>query len=422
VPSREISFSTNRVPPGRRAFRGIGIVLALLASAVLIWAAGLALLWGYSWMQLGADEVPALQDELSVLRPSGASAPSDATTTVVVLTGPVDPTVPRPPELIGPVVLLQVGAGRDEPAVLSLPGNLPVTVDGQDDLPLAEAQRLGGLDLVVRAVADYSEVRIDHAVSLSIDALPMVVDAAAPVQVCGEGGCSEPTGDEIRRSLEAADDEELVQLVSEIARGVGERVDGRFAVTSPFATRRVIAAVSDEVITDVGLRGLRLLELMQVMSTPVGLDTDTIPLIVSPETGTIVTLPEPTAVRLQHLRNGTPLRAADEDGGTEDLEADMVRAAAVAVLNGTGIDGLAGRTQVELETAGFAVVGTGNAGSSDRAETVINYDATDPTMEIAAVQLSEALSGASLEPLAERPEFEGDAVDLLVTVGEDRDS
>jgi hypothetical protein len=417
--SRALNFSTTRVPPGRRAFRSFGTVLAIIAVLILIWGAALALLWGYSWLRLGADDLPALQDELAVLGPAGASAPADATTIVVAMTGPVDPTVPRPPELIGPVVLLQFGGPRDDPAVLSLPADLPVMVDGEDDLPLAEAQRAGGMDLLLRAVADYSEVRIDHAVSLSIDALPELVDAAAPVEICGAGGCAQPTGAEVRRSLEAADDEELVTLVADVVRGLGQRIDGPFAVTSPFATRRVIDAVSDEVLTDAGLRGLELLNVAGALARPVRLDADTIPLIISPETGTIVPLLEPAAVRFQHLRDGTVLRAAGETSGTEDLEEDMVRAAQVAVLNGAGIDGLAGQIQVELETAGFSVVGTGNAAAFDRRDTIINYVVDDPTIEIAAAQLAEALDGATLEPLARRPDFEGEAVDLLVTLGED---
>jgi hypothetical protein len=420
LPSRALNFSTTRVPPGRRAFRMIGILLSIVATLVLIWAAVLALLWGYSWLRLGPDELPVLQDELTVLGPDGPTAPQDATTVVVAMTGPVDPTVPRPPDLIGPVVMLQWGGPREEPAVLSLPGDLPVVVDGRDDVPIAEAQRAGGLDLVVQSVADYSGVRIDHAVSLSIDALPMLVDAAAPVEICGADGCSQPTGDELRRSLEAAGDEERVELVSDTARGLGRRIDGRFAVTSPLATRRVIDTVSAEVLTDAGLRGLTLLDVAGELATPVDLDRDTIPLVVSPETGTIVPLAEPAAVRFQHLKEGSTLRVTSETGGTADLEADMVRAAEVAVLNGAGVDGLAAQVQVALETAGFSVIGTGNAASFDLTDTVINYVVDDPTMEIAAVQLSEALGGATLEPLEQRPRFENEAVDLLVTIGQDR--
>jgi hypothetical protein len=417
--SRALRIS-NRAPPGRRALHHLGILFGIVAVLALVWGAGLALLWGYAWVQLGADDLPALQDESTVLGPEGATAPDEATTILVAMTGPVDPTVPRPPGLIGPVVLLQVGGPREQPAVLSLPPDLPVTIDGEPDLPIAGAQRAGGMDLLVRAVADYSGVRIDHAVSLSVDALPELVDAAAPVEICGPDGCAVRTGDALRRSLREATDEELVDLVAGAARGLGQRVDARFVVTSPFATRRVIDAAADEVVTDVGLRGLGLLEVADALARAVRLDADTIPLVISPETGTIVPLAEPAAVRFQRLKDGSTLRAPAETAGTDDLEADTMQGADVAILNGAGIDGLAGQVQVQLETSGFSVVGTGNAASFDRSDTVVNYVVDDPTIEIAAAQLAESLDGATLEPLAKRPDFEGEAVDLLVTLGADR--
>lgn len=419
--SRALSFSSTRPPRGRRAFRVTAIVLAILASLVLLWAGVLAILWGYAWLKLGPDDVPALEDELSALGPAGAGAPADTTTFLVSMTESVDPTVLRPSELIGPVVLLQTGGPREDPAVLSLPEELPVTVDGLGESTLAEVQLEGGTDLLLTTVTDYSELRIDHVVSLSIDALPELVDAVEPLEVCDATGCSPRSGDELRASLRAADDEQLVGLVGEVAQALGERVDGWFAVSSPLAARRAIDVIAAEVFTDVGLRGTGVLEVAGALSTPVQLDADTLPLVVNPESGAIVPLAEPAMVRFQHLRDGTPLLAPGESGGTEQLEADMVSAVEVAVLNGAGIDGLAGRVEVQLESAGFDVVGTGNASTFDRTDTVVNYVADEPTIEFAAVHLAEALGDADLEPLQQRPEFEGEPVDLLVTVGEDRD-
>lgn len=418
--SRALSFSSARVPPGRRALRVLAIVLAVVLALALIWAAALAAVWGYAWLRLGPDDIPALQDERPVLGPAGASAPADATTLVVALTGPVDPTVLRPPELVGPVALVQVGGGRAEPAVLSLPGELMVTIDGLGEVSLAEVQREGGTDLLVRALADYSAVRIDHAVSLSIDALPELVDALGPLEVCGSAGCSSTTGEQLRQALATADDASLVRLVGDVSRALGRRIDARFVARSPLLARQVVEIVGAEVSTDVALRGTRLLEIAGALATPVRLDTDTVPLVVNPESGSIVPLSEPAMVRFQHLRDGTSLRVGAEDVGTEALEAEMIASAKVAVLNGAGIDGLAGRVRIELETAGFNVVGTGNARSFDRTDTVINYLADEPAIDFAAQRLSEALGGAALEPFGRRPEFEGEEVDLLVTVGADR--
>ena len=126
---------------------------------------------------------------------------------------------------------------------------------------------------------------------------------------------------------------------------------------------------------------------------------------------------EPVQVRLDHLRNGTPLTG--EGGRTEDLEAELLSGIEVAVLNGAGVDGLASRVQVELESAGFAVVGTGNAPSFDRQRTLVTYREDEEAAAFAAVRLSEALGGVELDPIAQRPTFEGAEVDVLVIAGED---
>lgn len=419
--SRELRFSTTRTPPGRRAARSVGIVIAIIAVLLLLWGGVVSVLWGYAWLRLGPDEVPALDADDEALGIGGAAGPAGATTVLVSLTGPVDPTVPRPPDLAGPVMLVQYGGERDEPAVLALPGELPVSVAGTGEQPLNDVQSQGGTDLLVRSLTDYTGVRIDHAVSLSIDALPDLVDATAPLEVCGVAGCVVRTGDEVRSAVAAATDEELIPLVAEVTQALGERIDGWFAVTSPLASRKVVETIDSEVLTDVGLRGTALLEVADALAATGPLDIGAVPLVVNPATGQIVALSEPAAVRFQHLRDGSPLRAAGDEGGTQELAEAMVSAVDVAVLNGAGVDGLAGQVQAQLEATGFRVVGTGNAASFGRSETVINYVADDDEVAFAAAELAEILGDVSLEPLQQTPEFEGEDVDLLVTVGEDLD-
>lgn len=417
--SRDLSFSSTRVSPRRKAVRAVTAVIGALVAIAVGWVLLLGVLWCYAWVQLGADDVPALEEDGDALGAVGAQAPDEATTVLVALTAEVDPTVPREPELEAPLALLQFGGPREDPAVLVLPRELPVSIDGLGELTLEEVQLEGGADLLVRSVVDYTGVRIDHVASLSIDALPRLVDATAPLEVCGTTGCREPTGDEVRSELRSNDEEQQLRVAAEVLAALGERIDTRFAVTSPLATKRVVDAVADEVSTDVGLRGARLLDVGAELADAGPLDVDSVPLVVNPETGTVLPMEEPAMVRFQHLQDGTPL---DGSGvGAEELEADLVADVEVAVLNGAGIDGLAGQVEVQLEASGFVVTGTGNAPTFDRSETVINYVGDDPIAEYVAGQLADTLGEATLEPLEQQPTFEGDAVDLLVTVGEDLD-
>jgi hypothetical protein len=415
-----LTFSTTRRPSGgRRVARGVGLVVATVLAILLVWGLVVGGLWVYAWARLGGEDIPALRDDVTALGARGATAPADATTLLVTLTGPVDPTIPRPSPLVGPVALVQLGGPRDEPAVLLLPEELTVTVDGVGESTLAEVQTERGTDVLTRAVVDYTEIRIDHVVSLSVDALPRMVDALAPVQICGGGGCSEPDGDEVRARLEAAEGEELVRVSAEVLRSLALAVDGRWAASSPLRAKRLVDAVAEEVTTDVSLRGTSLLGVARALTTPVRLDVDTVPVVLNPATNELVTLEEPTMVRFQHLREGTPLAGSGDP--VENLEADLIAEVEVGVLNAAGIDGLAGQVRVELEARGYRVVGTGNATAFDRERTVISFAEDDETAVYVAGLLAEELGGAALEPGGERPTFEGEPVDLLVLTGSDLD-
>jgi LCP family protein required for cell wall assembly len=88
--------------------------------------------------------------------------------------------------------------------------------------------------------------------------------------------------------------------------------------------------------------------------------------------------------------------------------------AAVQVLNGTAVGGLAGRVSGELERAGFRLIAPGNAPAGDLAQTIV-YDITGKprTSRRLARQL-----GAQLRQGA--PEGLTSAADIVVVVGRDQ--
>lgn len=88
--------------------------------------------------------------------------------------------------------------------------------------------------------------------------------------------------------------------------------------------------------------------------------------------------------------------------------------ATVQVLNGTGVDGLAGRVSTELEQAGFTVIPAGNAPNSNASQTVV-YDLTDKPHT--SRRLAETL-GAALQrgPL---PAGATSSADIVIVLGQD---
>jgi len=411
-------FASGRRAPTRWWRRGSVVLIVLTLVVALGWALLIGALWVYAWFQLGGLDLRATDPDAATLGSVGAEAPADATTVLVALTGSRDPTIPREPELIAPVALVQFGAGRELPAVLLLPTDLVVSVDGLGQATLDEVHDEGGEDLLARAVIDYAEVRVDHVVSLTEDALPELVEVLGDVEICTPTGCTPASPQQIRTAQRSGDDEILISTLTDVVRGIGRAMDTGSVVRSPLTAKRAVDVVADEVRTDVSLRGRTLLSFAEALGSVTAVEHDRLPLLRNPETGEIVPLEEPIMVRFQHLREGTPLLASDDE--PEDLEGLVIDQVEVAVLNGAGVAGLAGDVQVQLEAEGFRVIGTGNAASFGRPTTIVAYGPEPETVEAAAVILAERLGdGVQLDRRDQAPTFEGQPVDVLVTVGTD---
>lgn len=421
--SPPLTFSGSR-RGGRRWLRAVLLLLAVLVTVLALVAASAGLLWLYAWARLGATAVPSLEADEEALGAAAPSAPEGVTTTLVAISDPLDPTVPRGTPLRGPVALVQSGGPRgDDAIVLLLPAQLPVTIDGEGTVPLTEVHELGGLDLLSRAVVDYTEVRVDHAVRASVDALPQLVAAVDGVETCDGAVCTTVDEAEARRRVAAYDELEpggdSATVVAELAAlvgGLASNVDVPSVLRSPLAAKRVVDTVADDVDTDLSLRGAALLEVAATLTSAGEITVVEVPAVRNPASDTIVLLPERAAARFALLREGgTPTPEEIDDRG------EVLRAVEVAVLNGTGTDGYAGRLQARLQAEGVRVVGTGNAPGFDTPVTTVAYGPDDPVAEAAAVLLARALEGATLVA-AERPlSFQGERVDVVVTGGEDLD-
>jgi hypothetical protein len=419
--SRQIVFSSARRAPRRRWTR-VGGIVAVVVALVLVAALVLAgSLWAYAWARLGGAQVAGLDEPAEALGASTATSSSGATTVLVALTEPRDPTLPAAPALRAPVLLVQVGGGRETPAVVAFPEELPISVEGGPTATVAEVQAAGDLDGLVTAIGDYAGLPIDHAVAASEDALPRLTELQGPER-CEGDRCIPVTPEEVRAAQAEGDVADRVATGATVLSALAAEFDLVGALTSPLASKRTIDVIARDVRTDVSLRGTGLLDLARDLEDAPAPEVAVLPMLHNPETGGSVVLVEGAETLLQRLRDGAPL---NDDGGTAPREtdpADLAGTVDVAVLNGAGIDGLAGRVESRLVAEGFRVVGTGNAASfDDGAPTTITYDPADPTAEVAAILLAERLEGAVLQPADRTPTFEGDAVGVVVTVGADLD-
>ena len=389
-----------------------GTILAVLYGAVV------AVLWMLGSSQMRGVPVAALRDDVMMLGASGARAPSDATTVLLLFVEPLDATIPRPSPLAGPPVILQVGAGREIPAALVLSESVEALVDGRGLMRLDEIQRELGADRLAQAVIDYTEVRLDHVVVVSTEALPALIRLLGPLEVCGGWGCDEPTPDDVRSWQRDPDPRVVINRSAAVLRALAADLDTSLFIRRPLLGREVVSVLAGQVVTDVDLGIRRLLEIAPGLGIPTRIDIDLLPMVTNPSTGELVVLEESAMIRFQRLREGLAFEAIDP---AEDV-ARLRTVTPIAVLNGAGVAGLAALYEADLIGAGFTVVGTGNDARFDRERTVINYRRGDREAEPVAYLVAERLPGAVLEPLDRPLLFEGEPVSILVLLGRDRTS
>ncbi len=412
VPQR-FSLSRRRSP-----VRLLRVALRVLVGSVilaLLWGVLVGVLWLVGSNQMQGVPLAALRDDVLMLGASGARSPEDTTTVLLLMVEPLDPTVLRPSPLVGPPVIMQVGGSRELPAALVLPESTEVMVDGRGLMRLDEIQRELGSDRLARAIIDYTEVRLDHVVAVSTEALPSLVRLLGPLEVCGGWGCEEPTPDDVRAWQRDPDPEVVLARGAAIVRAIATRIDTAMFVRTPFLGRDVIAVLSSQVVTDADVSIGRLVELAPGVGVPVRLDVDRLPMLRNPGTGELVVLEESAMLRFQRLREGLPFEAIDPGEDVERLQT----VTEVAVLNGAGIAGLAALYDAQLRSAGFVVVGTGNDVRFDREQTVINYLRGDREAEPVAFLLAELLPTASIEAVDGPLVFEGQPVAIVVQLGRD---
>jgi len=398
--------------------RALRILLRTLIGTLilgLLWAVFVGVLWLIGSSQLKGVPVAALRDDVLMLGASGARAPADSTTILLLLVEPLDPTVPRPSPLAAPPVILQFGGVRTLPAALVLPESVEVLVDGRGLMRLDDIQRELGADRLARAVIDYTEVRLDHVIALSTEALPSLVRLLGPVEVCGGWGCDEPTPDDVRAWQRDPDPTVVLNRSAAVIRGLAAAFEPALFIRSPLVGREVVGVLTRQMVTDVDLSVRRLLELAPGLGVPIRLDIDGLPRVRNPSTGELVVLEESAMIRFQRLRDGLPFEAIDP---TDDV-ARLKTVTDVAVLNGAGVAGLASLYAAELRSAGFVVIGTGNDARFDRERTVINYLRGDREAEPVAFLLAETLPSAVIEAVDGPLAFEGAPVAIVVIIGRD---
>ena len=366
----------------------VAVLAVMVVALLLLTVVG----WIYASNRLDATPVAGLDPVIA----------GEPTNTLVVHTDELDSD-----QLLSAAV---VQTGRDEPVVLAVPLDLEVTVPGADPARVRDVFEAGGRDGLVAAVSDYTGLPLHGVVHLSLSGLDRLAAVLAP-DGCPDGGCI--------RSAEILGDGRLpIDAVGSHLAGLQRLADeaGRPGLLlSPLRAKRVVDAVPTALATtkEFGPRAA-----MQGAGAFGGadlatLEVRTVPGFHDPGAGLTRPYPEQAETLFQALREGGPLPAdiGQTDPRDELLVPERVR---VLVLNGVGIEGLAGTVAETLDAAGFDVAGAENADEFDDAlvVTVIRHR---PDRGFEGQLVAETLPDATLEPRNDLPR----GIDVVVLVGRD---
>ncbi len=440
-------FGTAR-PSGTDRARSIGrwVLIGAVVLAVLAAATGLYLL-NYASGQIVREEIPALEQEVSP-DADGDGQPDVDTSGLEVLVVGTDSrerltaeqlaelgTHDEGTNLTDTVMLVQVHPGREKAVVVSFPRDLKVEVPGFGDRKINAVHGLGGPNLLVEVVEDYTGVQIDHYAEIDLAGFLDVVDAIGGVEVCLQqqmvdayAGVNLPAGCQQLNSAQSAgfvrsrrvadefgpaDDFGRIARQQYFVKQVARQLTNRGTLLNPFRLRSLIDAVADAVVVDDSLGPRQLLDLATSLKDldPEKVDFRVVPGFWSEQTGYVHAYPEETAALMQALQRGEVLPGELGQEPTEDLAPGDVT---VMVLNGEGTAGLASKVAARLEAAGFVVGGTDN---HDRFDVEVTRILTTPADEPRARLLLELLPDAVLEVV---PRLEFTNVHAVLVVGADR--
>lgn len=373
---------------------------------------------------------------------------------------------PRGAAVTPAVLLLQRSPSRPGTAVLTFPSDLAVYPPGIGQTRLDRVQAIGGPDLLLSTLQDATGMPIDHYVEVDLAGVVPLVDAVGGVEVCldevvlgpepvhgdgsSEGAAASPAPtdgasppDPITAPTPAptaapddptdlpgcqvldgpaaagflASRSDASQQVSRQRRRLAEqhallgsvlaRVTEPGVLANPFRTDAILDALPDAVRTDVelGLPGQVRVAGEVADHDPDGLVVRVVPTQRLPGEALQQFQPEQAEALFAALRGGGDLSGIGTSTTREIGAADV----SVVVVNGVGIEGLAGRVSSFLTQREFVVGGALNPSDLDPRD---DWDRQQVVTTLRYVEGNEDLAQILIDALGDLP-LEVEAVSQL---------
>lgn len=342
------------------------------------------------------------------------------------------------------VILMHLPPGHDRATLISFPRDSLVDIpsckqpNGTMSEPLETrlnaAFTIGGPACTWKTIESLTGIRIDHFVMVNFAGFKQTVNALGGVRVCLPEPVQDPrsgldlaAGPQVVRGEQAlafvrvrhgignGSDLERIRRQQEFLAGMVKRATSMGLLLNPGKLFGFLDAATKTLTTDSGfeLGDLQRLALSAKGIKPSDVTFVTVPVVPSGD-GATVEWQEPQASQLfdaiKHAKkipekSGSKGSRSPGQGGSSPSSGGTGSPVdakptvpppgiQVAVLNGTGISGLAAETATKLEDAGFEVTKVGNADAQSYSQSVVRHD---PELQASANILAGAVGAGGTE-------------------------
>jgi LCP family protein required for cell wall assembly len=264
-------------------------------------------------------------------------------------------------------------------AMLAFPRDLFVTRCDGSSGRINAATGIGGQSCLVETISSLSGLPIRHTIQIDFRGFRSVVDAVGGVELCldrpirdRDAGIDLPAGCQMLEGVDALgyvrvrkidNDLERIKRQQQFLRALAAEVAQPSTVLNPIRFYRTAGAAGDALRADDSFSSIDLLRLA-IGGRGVAngrIVTETVPSTPAAIGGAaVLQVTRPAADEVfERFRSGAifdEVPSSERAVAPEDVE--------LRVLNGSGVEGLAGRTAQELESLGFTVVDVGNAAAT----------------------------------------------------------
>jgi len=397
-----------------------------LALAVIVI---IVFVWGYVWLRTKESQmrVPGVDEALD------SKGESRTVTTLVmgVDKGSVEGEEGEARADI--LMLVSVDPKADKAAVISIPRDTRCTIPGREGyFKMNAAYALGGPSLTIETVKSFTGLEISHFVVIdfegfrniveAVGGVPMHIDVAIDDKYAG----TVPAGDVVLSGEQAlslvrarhdpravpAGDLDRIRNQREFLQAMLSKISGK---RNPFQVKRLIDVAAANIKTDLSFTEMLTLgrnlqgaggEELQMATAP------GVPEVIGGIWYYIVDMPGFQEM-VSSFESKSEVSEVEGDTATGQSSKAQI---SVAVLNGSGVSGLAAAAAAELSKSGFQNINTGNAESRYTRTTIYYADDGSSGAGVVAADLE-----GVREPLLQRSDelTSKHSVEVLVVLGTD---